>query len=164
MQVATKKVKYHAIIRHVRGKVAGFWRHLRDALACAARAAARNPLGHLGVFLALTCVAPGSLQARAPSESHENGIGAIAVSELPPEARAVLRSIKTAGPFRYSKDGSVFGNRERRLPQQPYGYYREYTVPTPGARDRGPRRIIAGRDAHFYYTDDHYRRFKRILE
>ena len=58
----------------------------------------------------------------------------------------------------------MFANRERRLPPRASGYYREYTVPTPGARDRGARRIIAGRNAELYYTDDHYRRFKRIVE
>lgn len=99
-----------------------------------------------------------------PAGGQDGAPGTINVSQLPPEAQQVLRLIEIGGPFRYSKDGTVFGNRERRLPAQAYGYYREYTVPTPGATDRGPRRIIAGRKGDFYYTDDHYRRFKRIVE
>lgn len=109
-------------------------------------------------------VASSAVEARAPSGSHDSASGTISIEELPPEAREVLLLIKTGGPFPYAKDGSVFGNRERRLPRRPHGYYREYTVPTPGARDRGPRRIIAGRNGELYYTDDHYRRFKRIVE
>lgn len=85
----------------------------------------------------------------------------IAVADLPPEARATLQLIERGGPFPYRRDGVVFGNRERRLPMKPHGYYREYTVPTPGARDRGARRIVAG-SAERYYTDDHYRTFRRI--
>ncbi len=88
----------------------------------------------------------------------------IHVSQLPPEARATLALIKRGGPFPYAKDGTVFHNREGRLPSQPRGYYREYTVVTPGARDRGARRIVAGRGGDFWYTADHYRTFKRIRE
>lgn len=88
----------------------------------------------------------------------------IALSQLPPEARETLLLIKAGGPFPYSRDGAVFGNRERLLPKQDRGYYREYTVRTPGARDRGARRIVAGRRGEFYYTDDHYRSFRRIIE
>ncbi len=66
---------------------------------------------------------------------------------------------------RWSKSsGRTFGNREAHLPKRGRGYYREYTVPTPGARDRGARRIVAGRGGEFYYTEDHYRTFKRIIE
>ena len=83
---------------------------------------------------------------------------------LPPEAIATLTTIERGGPFAYDRDGSVFQNRERRLPQAAPGYYREYTVPTPGASDRGARRIVTGGDPPevFYYTDDHYRSFRRI--
>jgi ribonuclease T1 len=90
--------------------------------------------------------------------------GDIALRDLPPEARATLSLIRAGGPFPYARDGVVFGNREALLPKRPRGYYREYTVPTPGARDRGARRIVAGRDGELYYTDDHYRSFRRILE
>ena len=89
---------------------------------------------------------------------------AIALAELPAEAHATLLLIRTGGPFPFAKDGSVFGNREQRLPPKPRAYYREYTVTTPGARDRGPRRIVVGREGELYYTDDHYRRFRRIVE
>jgi ribonuclease T1 len=88
----------------------------------------------------------------------------ISVANLPHEARQTLALIKDGGPFPYERDGIVFGNFEKRLPLQPRGYYREYTVKTPWRRDRGPRRIIAGRDNIYYYTDDHYRSFRRIVE
>jgi len=83
---------------------------------------------------------------------------------LPPEAVATLEAIERGGPFRYDRDGSVFQNRERRLPERPRGYYREYTVVTPGSRDRGARRIVSGGDPPevYYYTDDHYRSFRRV--
>jgi ribonuclease T1 len=88
----------------------------------------------------------------------------IALSQLPREARETILLIKAGGPFPYSRDGAVFGNREGRLPKRDRGYYREYTVRTPGARDRGARRIVAGKQGEFYYTDDHYRSFRRIIE
>ena len=85
-------------------------------------------------------------------------------SDLPREARETLALIKAGGPFPYAQDGRVFSNRENLLPLRERGYYREYTVRTPGARDRGARRIVAGSRGEYYYTDDHYRSFKRILE
>jgi ribonuclease T1 len=91
-------------------------------------------------------------------------IQSISAQDLPAEARATLKLIKEGGPFPYPRDGITFGNRERRLPSQPHGYYREYTVKTPGKRDRGARRIVAGRDGEFYYTDDHYETFRQIKE
>jgi ribonuclease T1 len=86
----------------------------------------------------------------------------LAPAFLPPEAREVLQRIARGGPFEYRQDGSVFQNRERRLPPQPRGYYREYTVETPGSRDRGARRIITGGEppSEYWYTDDHYRSFR----
>jgi ribonuclease T1 len=90
--------------------------------------------------------------------------GEVAVAELPPEARQTLALIRSGGPFPYARDGATFHNREGRLPARAGGYYREYTVRTPGARDRGARRIVAGRDGEFYYTHDHYRTFRRIRE
>jgi len=88
----------------------------------------------------------------------------ISLADLPAEARATLALIKAGGPFPYLQDGRTFGNREKLLPRRDHGYYREYTVRTPGARDRGARRILAGRDGEFYYTADHYRSFKRIRQ
>ena len=88
----------------------------------------------------------------------------IAVAQLPQEARHTLALIKAGGPFPYSRDGSIFGNREGLLPKRKRGYYREYTVKTPGAKDRGARRIVAGISGEYYYTEDHYRSFKRIIE
>ena len=85
-------------------------------------------------------------------------------ANLPPEARQTLALIKAGGPFPYERDGIVFGNFEKRLPLHPRGYYREYTVKTPWRRDRGPRRIVAGQPGEYYYTDDHYRTFRRITE
>jgi guanyl-specific ribonuclease Sa len=83
---------------------------------------------------------------------------------LPAEAHEVLRRIAQGGPFEYRQDGGVFQNRERRLPTQPRGYYHEYTVETPGSRDRGARRIITGGEPprEYWYTDDHYRSFRRF--
>jgi ribonuclease T1 len=85
-------------------------------------------------------------------------------SDLPEEARQTLELIRSNGPFAYRQDGATFGNREKRLPLRANGYYREYTVKTPGAKDRGQRRIIAGNGGEFYYTADHYRSFMRVRE
>jgi ribonuclease T1 len=101
---------------------------------------------------------------------HDNGGHAatkledISSDQLPPEAQRTLDLVKAGGPFPYTRDGIPFGNRERLLPPRERGYYREYTVPTPGARNRGARRIIAGTPGEYYYTDDHYRSFRRIGE
>lgn len=84
--------------------------------------------------------------------------------QLPKEALETVALIRNGGPFPYERDGVVFGNREKLLPARERGWYREYTVRTPGARTRGARRIVAGRDGTLYYSDDHYRGFKRILE
>ena len=94
--------------------------------------------------------------------------GVVLVQDLPREAQSVLLLIKQGGPFPYAKDGVVFGNYEGILPRQKRGYYHEYTVKTPGARNRGARRIVAGGDpassGEYYYTDDHYQSFRRIKE
>lgn len=84
-------------------------------------------------------------------------------SELPPEAINTLDDIANGGPFDFSKDDSVFQNREGFLPDQERGHYREYTVITPGSDDRGARRIVAGADGELYYTDDHYASFREII-
>lgn len=91
-------------------------------------------------------------------------VAQIHLAELPAEARQTLQLIKRGGPFPYARDGISFGNREGLLPAQPRNYYREFTVPTPGLKHRGARRIIAGKAADYWYTEDHYRSFKRIRE
>jgi len=91
-------------------------------------------------------------------------IAAVSSGELPREAHATLRLIERGGPFPYRRDGAVFGNREQRLPLKPRGAYREYTVPTPGVSGRGARRIIAAQSGERYYSEDHYRSFRRIRE
>ncbi|WP_018412273.1 ribonuclease domain-containing protein [Methyloversatilis thermotolerans] len=96
----------------------------------------------------------------------------VELAQLPPEAAQTLALIKQGGPFPHRRDGIVFQNRERLLPERPRGYYREYTVPTPGLKHRGARRIVAGsgRDSdvrssgEYWYTADHYRSFRRIKE
>jgi ribonuclease T1 len=88
----------------------------------------------------------------------------IDAKSLPPEARQTIARIRGGGSFPYSRDGVTFNNREGHLPTQARGYYREYTVRTPGAHDRGARRIIAGRAGELYYTDDHYRTFRRVID
>lgn len=121
----------------------------------------------LRFFLVLLAVlaAPTAVARQVPE-----GLPWITVAELPPEARETLALIRQGGPFPHRKDGAVFANREGLLPARPRGYYREYTVPTPGARDRGARRIVAGAgdtgdvriSGEYYYTPDHYRSFRRI--
>ena len=110
--------------------------------------------------------------AQARNDTDADPAGEISVRRLPPEALDTLRMIQSRGPFPYKKDGTVFGNREKRLPHRPRGYYTEYTVRTPGSRDRGARRIVAGQGAtgdpatagEYWYTDDHYESFRRIRD
>jgi ribonuclease T1 len=122
------------------------------------------------LFLAaLAFTVPLALGAR---EAAPQPIPEVAAAALPQEARDTLVLIKRGGPFPYRKDGAVFGNFEKRLPARGRGYYREYTVATPGRGDRGPRRIVAGAGAagdvrssgEYYYTADHYATFHRIRE
>ncbi len=100
--------------------------------------------------------------------AREMPLGVIAIADLPGEAQRTLVLIKQGGPFPYAKDGAVFGNYEKVLPQRQRGYYHEFTVKTPGARNRGAKRIIAGGNVaasrDYYYTDNHYATFKRITE
>ena len=127
----------------------------------------------LALFLALAGSFLGTLTGAQARNATPGEILAVRLSELPPEARETLRLIQNGGPFPYPhKDGSTFGNFEKRLPSQARGYYREYTVPTPGLSNRGPRRIVAGSGAagdvrssdEYYYTNDHYRSFYRIKQ
>ena len=106
--------------------------------------------------------------APAAARSTPGGLPEIALADLPQEAREVNAAIRDGGPFAYPRDGVVFGNRERILPVEPRGYYHEYTVPTPGMKSRGARRIVCGgpmRAPHAcWYTADHYQSFQRIHE
>ena len=99
------------------------------------------------------------LPAPVPAQMQEKARGG-----LPAEAWATVELIKQGGPFPYRQDGQTFGNREGLLPDERGGYYREYTVPTPGAPDRGARRIVTGGSppSVWYYTADHYRSFRPI--
>ncbi|WP_433168110.1 ribonuclease domain-containing protein [Kribbella sp. CA-247076] len=100
--------------------------------------------------------------AATTSTDPESGLTVVAAADLPAEARDTLALIEKGGPFPYNRDGAVFGNFEKILPSHERGYYREYTVKTPGERDRGARRIVTGKAGERYYTDDHYESFRRI--
>lgn len=105
--------------------------------------------------------------ASARTPDSPAAVAPVALSSLPAEAQVTHRLILQGGPFPYQKDGTVFGNRERLLPMQARGHYREYTVKTPGASNRGARRIVCGgkpptQPEACFYTDDHYASFRRI--
>lgn len=120
-----------------------------------------NPIALLGAILALVVTAfftqDDPLQRRVPEPAP-----AAAQNEEQAEIQATLDLIARGGPFPHRQDGAVFQNREGRLPQQPRGYYREYTVRTPGAPNRGARRIVTGKNGEKWYTRDHYRTFVRL--
>ena len=118
-------------------------------------------LGMVLAAIAFGFIPAASAQKAPPAPLAES---TIAYSQLPPEARTTIALIRKGGPFPYAKDGVIFGNREGMLPRQVRGYYREYTVKTPGVRTRGARRIIWGKGGEFYYTDDHYNHFQRVRE
>lgn len=133
----------------------------------------RRPAKPLAVIAALIAVAiatwlnrgtpsPEPVDRGAPpaAESRISGVPAAERAQLD----ATLRLIEAGGPFPYKQDGTVFGNREGHLPAQPRGYYREYTVPTQGASNRGARRVVRGRNGETYYTNDHYQSFVRLDE
>ncbi|MGO4307294.1 MULTISPECIES: ribonuclease domain-containing protein [unclassified Cupriavidus] len=117
--------------------------------------------------MALTLAPQGAL-ARQSQQDMPGAEGTISAQQLPNEARQTLERIESGGPFPYDKDGSRFGNYERILPQQPRGYYREYTVKNSKSRNRGAKRIVCGGDQRAandcYYTEDHYNSFKRITK
>ena len=121
-------------------------------------------LAGLLVWASLVC--PVLVHGKQPAPV--DALATVAVADLPPQGRQTLQLIHDGGPFPYSKDGTVFGNRERLLPAKQRGYYLEYTVKTPGSRDRGARRIVCGGQPRTpdacYYTGDHYASFKRIVQ
>jgi ribonuclease T1 len=105
-----------------------------------------------------------ALVPQALARQGSDGVRVVVLADLPLEARHTVALIRHGGPFPYDRDGIVFGNFEKRLPARERGYYREYTVPTPGLKHRGPRRIVSGRGGELYYSDDHYQSFRRIRE
>ncbi|MFE9353691.1 ribonuclease domain-containing protein [Streptomyces olivaceoviridis] len=116
----------------------------------------------LAVLLTGCSSASSGLVSQA-SPAWARGMATVQESRLPAEARGTLALIDKGGPFPYAKDGTVFGNFERLLPEHRRGYYHEYTVPTPGSHDRGARRIVTGQGGEFYYSDDHYESFRAVL-
>ncbi|MBS0327102.1 MAG: ribonuclease N [Proteobacteria bacterium] len=127
----------------------------------------RRALAALAAACILAAVAAAS-PALAREHYGATARAEVAAADLPEEARLTLRRIHDGGPFPYERDGITFGNRERLLPHEPRGYYHEYTVRTPGVHNRGARRIICGGAKSApdvcYYTDDHYRTFRKIRE
>ena len=119
-----------------------------------------------GVLVLASLVSPILVQAKQPTPTET--LTTVAVADLPSQGRQTLQLIQDGGPFPYSKDGTVFGNRERLLPARQRGYYLEYTVKTPSSRNRGARRIVCGGQPRTpdacYYTGDHYASFRRIVE
>ena len=130
----------------------------------------------VGAWVLATALAMGLgttlVQTRAPASPDGppgSSITSVSLAALPPQGREVMAQIREGGPFRYEKDGTVFGNRERLLPGQARGYYREYTVPTPGLSHRGARRIVCGgqqprEPETCFYTEDHYSSFRLIVQ
>ena len=129
----------------------------------------RSSTSKLGLALVLGSHFLGFSPAAARTEGPAESANTVALAALPPEARETRRLISSGGPFPYEKDGTVFRNRERLLPAEARGFYREYTVKTPGLKHRGARRIVCGgreptRPLNCYYTADHYASFRRIVE
>jgi ribonuclease T1 len=107
---------------------------------------------------------PGGVQAREDVPQRvQASLADISIKALPPEARETLRLIERGGPYQYDRDGIIFGNFEKRLSIRERGYYHEFTVRTPGVKHRGARRIVTGKGGEMYYSDDHYKTFKRIV-
>ncbi|MEW1646819.1 ribonuclease domain-containing protein [Streptomyces sp. NPDC091219] len=125
------------------------------------RFVSRVLLVFLAVLLPVGCSSTATTGATASSTAPS--ASAVRLSQLPAEARRTVALIDRGGPFPYARDGVVFGNHEKLLPRQKRGFYHEYTVRTPGSRDRGARRIVTGQDGGIYYTDDHYKSFRTVL-
>jgi ribonuclease T1 len=126
------------------------------------------PLSRRLAAAAMALAAALALALPTAARSSPGAAPEIAWSDLPQEARETYVLVAKGGPFRYDRDGVVFGNREHLLPAMPRGYYHEYTVPTPGVKSRGARRIVCGGPATApdacWYSADHYQSFRRIRE
>ena len=126
---------------------------------------------YLSYIIAATLLLLAPLGASAQQQSEgtpqreriQIALADISVKQLPPEARDTINLIEKNGPYPYDRDGIVFGNFEKRLPIKERGYYNEFTVKTPGVKHRGARRIVTGKGGERYYSDDHYKTFKRIV-
>ena len=143
--------------------MAGRWHGRQRTLAAMRRVA--GLLIAVVVLLVGACAAASQATdetAGGPALRPPDGMAIVRVTDLPPEAAATLALIVADGPFPFRQDGAIFQNRERLLPTQASGHYREYTVPTPGEDDRGARRIVTGADGERYWTADHYASFAWI--
>ena len=116
-------------------------------------------LAHRGAAV----VPPAGAAAVAGTGTPRSNLSTMSVTALPVQARDTLALIDRGGPFPYKQDNTIFSNTERVLPLRPPGYYREYTVPTPGSPDRGTRRLVVGTGGDVFYTDDHYATFRQVL-
>ena len=140
------------------------WHSIKSWVICAAHRQIL-PVWALVAAMVMALGSTGLVQAKGPFAG--GALPTIELKQLPAQGRDVMVLIAQGGPFKYDKDGTVFGNRERILPPEKRGFYREYTVKTPGERSRGARRIVCGGlqptapDACFY-TDDHYSSFRKI--
>ena len=147
-----------------RKPLCGFWGRWHEIRLTGVKALAAALMG------LLLGASPSLVQAKGPLPGERvESAEKMAASQLPPQGRDVMVMIYQGGPFRHDKDGVVFGNREQILPSHPRGYYREYTVRTPGERSRGARRIVCGGPRPVapdacYYTDDHYASFRKIVQ
>lgn len=117
----------------------------------------------MGLIVLLALVLAAYLVGRGPP-ADGGTLPVVSTTELPAEVSATLDLIDRNGPFPHEQDGATFFNREALLPEQPAGYYREFTVPTPDEDDRGPRRLVVGWDGEVYFTADHYDSFVRVLD
>jgi ribonuclease T1 len=132
-----------------------------DAVPAASTASSRATPG-VGPARPTARTSPSATRADGGRDP-QSGLRVVALSELPREARATIALIDAGGPFPYAKDGATFSNYDDLLPAHPHGWYREYTVRTPGERDRGPRRVVTGdHDTQIFYTADHYASFVRV--
>ena len=129
------------------------------ALVVVATAIGALAIVHFGTR---STVDPAAAAATATATPRSD-LPAVTLAELPEQARTTLTLVDRGGPFPHRQDGTVFGNIEGRLPARERGYYREYTVPTPGSDDRGARRLVVGVGGDVYYTADHYGSFHQVL-